>query len=488
MTITATKLRSMITETIKGTALHVSTTYPQEIEDARFEVMDAVERHGLRLSRSGPRRNDPVTASVSKSVGPKNYVITVDVYDPKSLPASRDAALLADLKKICPQTKRVMMYDGTRLNFVMSFPKSADERVAPTEFAVPKISGIEDVSTERQRANGTTVILDKETGDKYSLHSNGYVRKIRISNSPYKAGQEEGTVMMKPGGGTPDQMVDLVVSAIQRSRKKAFDESVKRVVIEAIKGQALYATYKPSQDALDVRSSIESVLDDFGFDVSERYVQHGSAHFAMSGNARSETISITMYVEDIKEVSSVRELATRIKEAAANTTKLKTSVMTRDILKSYDTSTIAIIVSIEKSEADKQQPIAFDVPQIPGVEDISTEKQFFNGTVVLRDKETEIQYTLTSSGYVRKRMPRATLASNLMMPGGGTPEEMVALVVKTIEKDRAKRMSAPSDKLRPTHPTFNEGRRVVREAVSGALHSLRMTGADARVSRSRAAR
>lgn len=246
---------------------------------------------------------------------------------------------------------------------------------------------------------------------------------------------------------------------------------LRSMITEAVKGTALHATYKPSQDALDVRSSIESVIDDFGFGVSERYVEHGSAHFAMSGSARSETIRLTMYVEDIEEVSSVRELVTRFKEAAANITKLKTSVTTRD----NGTPTIAIIVSIEKSEANKQQPIAFDVPQIPGVEDISTEKQFFNGTVVLRDKETEIQYTLTSSGYVRKRLPSATLESNLMKPGGGTPEEMVALVVKTIEKDRAKRMSAPSDRLRPTHPTFNEGRRVVREAVVGALRSLRMT-------------
>ena len=101
-------------------------------------------------------------------------------------------------------------------------------------FDIPQIPGLVDVSSEKQRANGTVMLLDKETSLKYTLHQNGYVRRIaptsEYTKSVTNGREEQGAPIMKPGGGTPEEMVQCVINNIKLSRKKKFGESFNRAI------------------------------------------------------------------------------------------------------------------------------------------------------------------------------------------------------------------------------------------------------------------
>ena len=107
-------------------------------------------------------------------------------------------------------------------------------------FDIPQIPGLVDVSSAIQRANGTVVLLDKETDIKYSLHQNGYVRRIKsfirrtgaVADDVSKT-QESGSVLMMPGGGTSEEMVQRVINNVKLSRKKKFGESFNRTISQS---------------------------------------------------------------------------------------------------------------------------------------------------------------------------------------------------------------------------------------------------------------
>lgn len=80
--------------------------------------------------------------------------------------------------------------------YIVTLPQSDIGEIDIKSFEPPKIPGIEDVTTTKQRENGTMVILDKETGTRYSLHSNGYIRRMAPSTSPYLRGNMLNTSVM----------------------------------------------------------------------------------------------------------------------------------------------------------------------------------------------------------------------------------------------------------------------------------------------------
>lgn len=409
--VSPSALVNIVSEAIKGRSLHQSEIYPPEVDLLASRAEDALRAVGVQRGEGW----------VNKSSGAKNYLVTVEIYESERR-KSVEAKLLPKLKKLGP-VKIVRPYNDDRAMYVFTIPKSEDALVTPKQFVMPEIPGIADVSTEKQRANGTLVIKDKETDDKYALYSNGYVRKIVVSTSPYTAGREDGQVIMKPGGGSPEEMMDLVVSKIKKSRMKRFGEGRERRLAE-IKGKPLHMT---AQYPPDVRRAFDEIQREVRDNMN---VSRSNAFINLSANAKNYVVSVEFRNSHALSVQEIRDFAGDCKRYG--NVKL-TPQRNYGMSESNDWR---VTVSIPKAEDAIQQNLSFNVPQINGVEDISTEKQRANGTVALLDKETDIKYFLQSSGYVRKRRPGATLDSNLMLPGGGTPEEMVQKVVNAITKDR----------------------------------------------------
>ena len=103
---------------------------------------------------------------------------------------------------------------------------------------------------------------------------------------------------------------------------------------------------------------------------------------------------------------------------------------------------VTIFIPILK--ADQQQMLTFNIPNVQHLTNVSTAKQIQNGTVILLDEITGDKYALYSSGYVRRTPYRKKPGSDdqvLMLPGGGTPDEMVRCMIRAIERARAKQIT-----------------------------------------------
>lgn len=201
--------------------------------------------------------------------------------------------------------------------------------------------------------------------------------------------------------------------------------TLKRHIREAVKGQPLYLSKTLSQEAKEAEFEITQDVEQFGFDTVriDSWIGKANDNISVEWDTREadqkiDNSEIIAFIDRCKEYGKVRD------ESSENSFR--------------------IVISVARP-AEQSQRMTFDVPQIEGVVDITTDKQRANGTVALRDSITGNKYFLQSSGYVRWRKAKAssnTPDTNLMAPGGGTPEEMVQRVINAIRLHRSKQIES----------------------------------------------
>lgn len=84
----------------------------------------------------------------------------------------------------------------------------------PFDISILEDNDIKDISTKRQKANGTMMLLDGVTGVKYSLHANGYIRKYDNKGNMWPISGPRG------GENSPTWMVKMLWFNIAETRKK----------------------------------------------------------------------------------------------------------------------------------------------------------------------------------------------------------------------------------------------------------------------------
>jgi hypothetical protein len=194
---------SRVLDEIKGTPLYKTRLISPEAGDAKNKI----EQKLLDLNVDLRRRD----VTVNLSAGPKNDVITITFRIVNgNLP-------MQEFINFCKQFGVVKRARTERYETVtVSIAKSKDLQQDVIDFVIPNIPYTTDVTTDKQRQNGTVAIEDDMTGDTYFLQSSGYVRCRRAHSRPGLPHQN----LMAPGGGTPDEMVKCMIRAIERARTK----------------------------------------------------------------------------------------------------------------------------------------------------------------------------------------------------------------------------------------------------------------------------
>jgi hypothetical protein len=192
-----------VLDEIKGTPLYQTRLISPEAGDAKNKI----EQKLLDLNVDLRRRD----VTVDLSAGPKNDVITI------TFRIANGNLPMQEFINFCKQFGVVKRAHTERYETVtVSITKSKDLQQDVIDFVIPNIPYTTDVTTDKQRQNGTVVIEDNMTGDTYFLQSSGYVRCRRAHSRPGSPHQN----LMAPGGGTPDEMVKCMIRAIERARTK----------------------------------------------------------------------------------------------------------------------------------------------------------------------------------------------------------------------------------------------------------------------------
>lgn len=217
-------LKRHIREAVKGQPLYLSRTLSQEAKQAKFEITQNIEQFGLDTIR--------VDSWISRA----NDNISVEWDNQEADQKIDNSEIIAFIDKCKEYGKVRDESNADSFRIVISVARPAEQSQRMT-FDVPQIKGVVDITTDKQRANGTVMLLDKETSLKYTLHQNGYVRRIaptsEYTKSVTNGREEQGAPIMKPGGGTPEEMVQCVINNIKLSRKKKFGESFNRAVSQS---------------------------------------------------------------------------------------------------------------------------------------------------------------------------------------------------------------------------------------------------------------
>jgi hypothetical protein len=204
---------SRVLDEIKGAPLYQTRQLAKFTKQACEMIVKELENLGLS------------SQDLTINSGPKNDVINITLQDEHQLTVDEINNFIRDCRKF----GQVKYSDNPRWGsgmITIILPRDESEQQQKIEFNVPNIPDTTDVTTDRQRQNGTVAIEDDMTGDTYFLQSSGYVRCRRAHSRPGAPQQN----LMAPGGGTPDEMVKCMIRAIERARTKPIThyESVTR--------------------------------------------------------------------------------------------------------------------------------------------------------------------------------------------------------------------------------------------------------------------
>lgn len=203
----------------KGAPLYQTQSIPSDVIELEEKIEDYI-RNKLHISEHDAFVN------ITKST--KNYVLSVRFVNDHAMTPADVKDFASKYKQygdvqIKQEAKSVYdpLYDEES-NYPYDFyvkiliPIAKEDLQTVMKFIVPNIPHTTDVTTDRQRQNGTIAIKDDVTEDTYFLQSSGYVRCRRAHSRPGSPHQN----LMAPGGGTPDEMVKCMIRAIERARAK----------------------------------------------------------------------------------------------------------------------------------------------------------------------------------------------------------------------------------------------------------------------------
>lgn len=303
-------------------------------------------------------------------------------------------------------------------------------------FNIPNVQHLTNVSTAKQIQNGTVILLDEITGDKYALYSSGYVRRTPYRKKPGSDDQ----VLMLPGGGTPDEMVKCMIKSIEKTRAKSIKSYNESRVLDEIKGTPLYQTQSIPSDVIVLKEKIEDYIR------NKLHISEQDAFINLTKSTKNYVLSVRFINDHAMTPADVKDFASKYKQYGEVQIKQEAKSVYDPL---YDDESnypydfyVKILIPIAKE--DLQTVLKFVVPNILHTTDITTKQQKENGTVAIEDDLTGDKYFLYSSGYVRRRRSDArpgAIDSNLMLPGGGTPDEMVRCMIRAIERARAKQIT-----------------------------------------------